>query len=54
MSFSLTSPDVSESLSLPLHSYTLPVAGSFQVQGGNEWQGDGGQVLLHTAAGHPD
>lgn len=50
----LTSPDVSESLSLALHPYTLPAVCSVQVEGGDERQSDGGQVLLHTAAGHPD
>lgn len=53
-SFCLTSPDVSESLSLALHPNTLPVVGPLQVEVGDEWQSDAGQVLLHTAAGHPD
>lgn len=53
-SFSLTSPDVPESLSLALHPYTVPAAGSVQVEGGDERQSNAGQVLLHAAARHLD
>ena len=53
-SLSLTSPDVAESLSFALHADTLPAVGGIQVEGGDERQSDAGQVLLHTAAGHPD
>ena len=54
LSLSLTSPDVPQSLGLALHPHALPVAGPLQVEGGDERQSDAGQVLLHTAAGHPD
>lgn len=50
----LTSLDVLQSLCLAIHPDALPVACSLQVEGGDERQSDGGQVLLHTAAGHPD
>lgn len=50
----LTSLDVPQSLGLAIHPDALPVARPVQVEAGDEGQGDGGQVLLHTAAGHPD
>lgn len=50
----LTSLDVAQCLCLLSHSDALPPAGPLQVQSGNEGQCDGGQVLLHAAAGHLD
>lgn len=51
---SLTSPDVAQSLRLLLHPDALPAVGLLQVERGDEGQRDGGQVLLHAAARHPD
>lgn len=51
---SLTSPDVPQSFRLLLHPNALPAGGPLQVERGDEGQRDGGQVLLHAAARHPD